>query len=403
MFNKTIQNIDENDINNLISNQVVESLRLEYKSRAYGNSDNDIREMLKDISSIANSYGGYLIIGINENNNIPTNTVNVPNIETERDRMQSSCLSNLSPRINSIKFKIIELSNHDKILIIFIPRSVNSPHMVTFKGLNQFWIRHDRQKSCMSTDEIRDACLKNLNLSQTLKEFITNRNNECLEEFNNQPNYVIGASPIVTNQDIVDILDQNIRNMLKNLPEQTGSSKDLNFHKLNLYPEPTFNGLKIQDEDKKVEIFRNGYLELNLKIGGELGYLLLRRNFDIGDRPNIPVFNPVTLVEYTVNFFRLSKGFIEYLGLTEQFFVYLNLKNINSFGLHRDMRNLGGVHPSTGPKIYSKKHIEIAPFQIETLDNPDYIAKILLDRVWNAFGYDNAPLFNSHNIFSPPS
>jgi hypothetical protein len=32
--------------------------------------------------------------------------------------------------------------------------------MVTFKGMNQFWIRHDRQKSPMSIHEIKDICLK---------------------------------------------------------------------------------------------------------------------------------------------------------------------------------------------------------------------------------------------------
>ena len=43
---------------------VAESERLEFKREAYGRADDDVREFLKDISSMANAAGGFLLIGV---------------------------------------------------------------------------------------------------------------------------------------------------------------------------------------------------------------------------------------------------------------------------------------------------------------------------------------------------
>jgi predicted HTH transcriptional regulator len=59
-----IENINETDIQNLIVNSISERMNLEFKRDVFGGSDEAKREILKDISALANSMGGDLVIGI---------------------------------------------------------------------------------------------------------------------------------------------------------------------------------------------------------------------------------------------------------------------------------------------------------------------------------------------------
>ena len=66
-LNKKLSDLQEQDLQILKDNQVQERDTIEYKRDMYGSSDDDKREMLKDIISMANHHGGYLLIGIAEN------------------------------------------------------------------------------------------------------------------------------------------------------------------------------------------------------------------------------------------------------------------------------------------------------------------------------------------------
>jgi hypothetical protein len=52
----------ESDLAELMTGQVPEGLRIDYKRDLYGGSDADKRELLKDTSAFANAFGGHLII-----------------------------------------------------------------------------------------------------------------------------------------------------------------------------------------------------------------------------------------------------------------------------------------------------------------------------------------------------
>src|SRR5436309_2890770 len=64
----------EAEIQELINNQVEESLELEYKEcAALENADSKKNELSKDVSSLANSAGGAIIYGVIEKNRLPVN------------------------------------------------------------------------------------------------------------------------------------------------------------------------------------------------------------------------------------------------------------------------------------------------------------------------------------------
>src|SRR5580765_3829893 len=58
IFAKPVSQLEPNDLQQLVLGNAVENIRLEFKSRV---PDKD--ETLKKISSFANSFGGFLVIG----------------------------------------------------------------------------------------------------------------------------------------------------------------------------------------------------------------------------------------------------------------------------------------------------------------------------------------------------
>lgn len=63
---RSLDDISLDDICLLVEHQVPKGPHLEYKETPYGGRPQDKCEMLRDISALANSEGGYLIIGIRE-------------------------------------------------------------------------------------------------------------------------------------------------------------------------------------------------------------------------------------------------------------------------------------------------------------------------------------------------
>nr|WP_290224223.1 ATP-binding protein [Trichocoleus desertorum] len=71
--NKPLDEINENDLQALVTDQVAEKKTIDYKKELHGGSDKDRKEFFYDVSSFANAAGGYLVFGVEESEGIPTN------------------------------------------------------------------------------------------------------------------------------------------------------------------------------------------------------------------------------------------------------------------------------------------------------------------------------------------
>lgn len=107
------------------------------------------------------------------------------------------------------------------------------------------------------------------------------------------------------------------------------------------------------------------------------------------------------LIEYPVSMFRLANAICRYLNLSEPLILSLTLLNIKDAALKR--------HPNTDPfqskidgdRIWKETDLEIDPITVDSIGQPDRAAKRLLDRVWQAFGFEEAPLFDNEGNFKP--
>lgn len=72
MIPKLLNDIVEDDLLALISNGVAEGRTIDYKRELPGSSDSAKKEFLADASSFANTIGGDLVFGMDEDQGLPT-------------------------------------------------------------------------------------------------------------------------------------------------------------------------------------------------------------------------------------------------------------------------------------------------------------------------------------------
>lgn len=392
---KSLEDIREADLQALITNGEREKQTLEYKRDPYGRGDEPVREMLRDISSMANAFGGDLLLGVEEDaDGVAIALPGVENCETEAQRIVNSCLSNIDERIPGLATWPIPLSNSRHVIVVRIPRSLRAPHMVTFKGLNQFWIRHDRQKSPMSIHEVRDACLRVEGLMERLERFLEKRRAEILNEMRENPYYLVSLTPIFVNTEVVNIHDNVLRNLLENPPAQA-SGWPVRFHHTAI--QPTLHGLTLDTPNwKRVELLRNGHLELRVSCE----HLLHRDSIQIRSQ-QCRLFRVRPIIECPVRLFRLGKAIYSHLGITDPLVVSISLYNIGGLALPEEPVESAFLHtlPGHEPRPWPEKHLEIPPRQVPSLDRPDRVAKESMDRLWQAFNFEGAPLFDDEGNF----
>lgn len=229
---------------------------------------------------------------------------------------------------------------------------------------------------------------------ERLERFLEKRKREILEKIDPMPYYVISITPLFVGTEIVEVRDRELRELMRNPPGQRygGWTVPTGDH-----PEPTLNGLKTEVRDwKTLELFRNGYIELRVGIDNDS---FCRQQVDIGERP-FRVLYPYALVEYPVSLLRLGKAIYAHLGLADLAVVSLSLYNIHEVALYKyATRNL--VADVFGPRLWDQPHLEVPARQVPSLDEPDRVAKEFVDRIWQAFGYEQAPLFDNQGNFQP--
>ncbi|BAZ24399.1 putative transcriptional regulator [Kalymmatonema gypsitolerans NIES-4073] len=184
MINKQFDLIKTSDIDLLIYDGAAETRTLEYKEKLPGNSDDDKKEFLADISSFANASGGDIIYGIEEQRDSNGKTTGIPeagkglssiNSDTEIRRLENIIRDGIAPRIISLQTKAIDGFPNGPAIIIRVPKSWNSPHMVTFKNQSRFYSRNSAGKYPLDVTEIRSAFIASESLAERIRQFRTER------------------------------------------------------------------------------------------------------------------------------------------------------------------------------------------------------------------------------------
>ena len=184
MIPREFDAITKADIDALVTNAVAERRTIEYKEQLPGSTDEEKREFLADVSSFANAGGGDIIYGISDQRDEKGRATGVPekadglaglNTDAEKRRLEEIIRSGLDPRIPGIRIGHYDGFSSGPVILIRVPKSWASPHMVTFKNLSRFFTRNSTGKQQMDVREIRSAFTLSGDLRAKITAFRTER------------------------------------------------------------------------------------------------------------------------------------------------------------------------------------------------------------------------------------
>src|ERR1700752_4608375 len=154
MFTKHVSELTYDDITDLVNVQKErEGYHLDFKGEL-GNLDKAKKELSKDITSFANTNGGFLIIGVDKDYNIIGVDKTIQN-KTNDEWINQIIGSNVEPQVFYFDPKVIPIPDSDKVIVVIhTPESNRKPHIVTEK--NNYYIRVNDSSKSVNHSQIRD-------------------------------------------------------------------------------------------------------------------------------------------------------------------------------------------------------------------------------------------------------
>jgi hypothetical protein len=130
-------------------------------------------EFVRDVSSFANASGGNILIGMDEAEGLPTALTGIAKIDFEdlETQILQTCRAHIDPAINGIQIKPIQLSSGMFAVVVRIPKTWNSPHMVVMDGENRCWTRDQSGKRAMDIPDLRQALAYSEGAAERMKKF----------------------------------------------------------------------------------------------------------------------------------------------------------------------------------------------------------------------------------------
>jgi hypothetical protein len=179
LLGKTLEAITNEDIARLISDKLPESRQLEYKKELPNNADQPKKEFLADVSSLANTDGGVVVFGIEEekdgegkNTGVPLQIADIGDINLDETKLRLDAIlrEGLDPKLSGAHWELREVEGK-RVLLLGIPRSLFAPHMVWFQKNGKFYARNSSGKFQMDARELRSSFLETENWEKEADNF----------------------------------------------------------------------------------------------------------------------------------------------------------------------------------------------------------------------------------------
>jgi hypothetical protein len=174
---KPIDQVVEADLRALIENQVSERKTVEYKQALVWKSSEERKGFLADVSSFANAIGGHLVYGMKEEEGLPVELcgLDVDDPDSIVTALDSTIRDGIKPRIPGLVVWPVRLESGGVAVVIRVPRSFASPHMVTYRGTSRFFARTSNGKYQLDVEEIRAAFLLSDKTADRVRDFRLDR------------------------------------------------------------------------------------------------------------------------------------------------------------------------------------------------------------------------------------
>ncbi|GHP00502.1 hypothetical protein KSF_105490 [Reticulibacter mediterranei] len=404
LFDKPIESITEQDIQALIDTQIdaqkAERKTVEYKQALPGGTDNDKKEFLADISSFANSAGGTLLFGIEEQAGIPLQItgIQVDDVDAYKLRLENMLRDGISPRLPRVDVQPVALASKSDhhVFILRVQKSSLSPHRVIFKDHGHFYARNSGGKFRLDVTELRTAFELSGTIAERIRDFRAERLSRIsigeetpvlLEEQASKivlhmiPSSAFNPSMSIDIKALNDSSQWDLMRPLVVWDTQPPTSLRFNLDGIVRSAQWTkSSATPTMISTGYVQVFRNGIVEVVdvtiLGINGE------KKEF-LGEVFEIRLLQAV----------KKHMELLQFLGVEAPVFIMVSLLGVKRYKIER-----GAYIPSYTDEI-DRTDLIIPEVMIDTLDggNDDIteVMRPIFDTTWNAANYAFSPNYDN--------
>lgn len=378
------------DLEGLVTSSVPEGRTLDYKRDAVGGRDADKKEFLKDVSALANAFGGDLLIGIDEDGGVPVGPIKgVPAADRDAEllRLENLLRDCLEPRLIGVRLRSVPVAPGAHVIAVRVPRSWNPPHRVTYGGWNKFFVRNSNGAHEMNVDELRSSFLQASGLVDRVRVFRAERvasisADQAPALVDRRGRFVVHIVPLTTfsNMTAVD-LEAAYQTQMGFLP--IGSST--------MGGRFTFDGLLVTSGSREAggvdaytQVFRNGVLET------------ARGDYRSEGGTNRWAWG--NLDRDLFSFLPEACRSLGKIGVGPPYVVMLSLLGFRGTTLQRGIPLRDWVPLDRDDLLLPEVMLEV-----ESFEGAWHSAfRPALDAFWNAYGYSKCPRFDDHGNWKPP-
>lgn len=161
----------------LMQNGVKEDRTLEYKVALPGDSAEDRKEFLADVTAFSNASGGIILFGVEAPHGVPIALPGIHSADSDGviRKYENILRDGIEPRLLGVRFDVMKREDGAHFFALRIPASWSGPHMVTFKGSSRFYTRNAGGKHQMDHGEIRDAFRHSSNAREQIRNWCNAR------------------------------------------------------------------------------------------------------------------------------------------------------------------------------------------------------------------------------------
>ena len=392
LFDRDLSSINEQDLQALKDDKTPEGRQLDYKLDLPDDLPKNKVGFLKDIVAFANSAGGILLYGIDEERDADNKPTGIPkeikgienlNFDDAQRRLDLIIQNGTDPRVPGVNIGQIPLENGNTVLAVRVPKSWSAPHAVDYQGHWRFYARGNALNYPLDVAQTRDLFNASENLSIKIRDFRADRiakilSGETPVPLEKKPCMVFQLIPFEAfNQGFsIDLKDEDAIFKLGRIGSSEGDRKRFNLDGFLMYD--------YSDDAASfyVQVFRNGIVEavdtMAIEPASQSNKTLTINGADVA----------TTMKGVLIDWLPTLKQ----LGVSPPIFGFLTFLEVRGCALDKQPTRKGA--PILGRHRVDRAIVELPEISIQDFSSsPDDLLRDPLDALWQAAGEKQCNLY----------
>lgn len=391
--NISFDDIAERHVLDQIQAGIPEGILVDYKKSIYGGTDADVKEFLKDLSSFANTAGGHLFIGVEENEGVPTKPCPLSiNPDEQLQRLENLARDGIEPRIVGLRIRAIPMTGGGYVFILRIPKSFNPPHRVSARNANRIYGRNSAGAYEYSIEELRVVFTSAATALDRVRAFRFER----LARIDSGD----GIVPLATNSSRLVLHLVPVSSFGVSGPIDLQRTRALEhllrpMNAMGYTPQINFDGFAnlYLDESRKcwsyTQVFRTGAIEAVITPIVRTGYAT-----------KIPLIPGKLFGDYIFEVLAGYLNALQQLDVPTPIVAMLSLQ-----GIHGARLGVGNIYTVEDRSPINRTALELPEIMIEqygTFQDYQRAVRPAFDALWNAGGFERSTFFDEAGLWHPP-